>query len=111
MPHFLVAIAAPRAAGRGDCSLHSFAVCLDSAELFYFREFRENLLVGGPDLVVNFREFPTDDSLAVDDVGGRMGPAAAVGIEDAEVIDYPVVLVFEKKKVVVARLARFEPLE
>lgn len=79
--------------------------------LFDFRQFPANLLVARPLRIVHLDELPTDDSLAVDEVGGRMRPAAAVGIEDAEVIDYPVVLVFEKKKVVVTRLARFEPLE
>ena len=61
-----------------------------------------DLRVGGAFFVVDFDKLPAHDSLGIDDVGRRMRPAAAVGIEDAVAIDHFVVFVFEQRKVELA---------
>lgn len=62
----------------------------------------KNLRVGGPFLVIGFDNAPTDDSLGIDDISRRVGPAFAARIENAIAVDHLVASVLEKRKVEIA---------
>ena len=72
------------------------------ATLRNFSERLQNLLVAGSRSVIHFDKLPADHSLFIDDVSRRVGPAFAVGIQNAVAVDYFVVFVLEERKVVLS---------